>query len=86
MKDYVFSVTGRLHKGHLNGFVVIKGVVSNDPKRCSTFVHPGIGFLGHYKDGKPHGVCWRELLGGGWIYGEVNVEGLFTGILTIYFP
>ena len=86
LKGYVFLATGRLHRGLFDGFVVVQGIVSNDPKRCSTFVLPGIGFLGNYQNGRPHGVCWRELLGGGWIYGEVNDDGLFTGNTTTYFP
>ena len=77
--EFVFFATGRLHRGRFDGFVVVQGIVSNDPKHCSTFVIPGIGFLGHYKSGKPNGECWRELLGGAWIYGKVKEEGLFTG-------
>jgi len=77
--DYVFIATGHLHHGRLDGFVVVQGVMSNDPTSCSSFVVPGLGFIGHFKSGKPHGVCWRELLGG-WIYGEVDEAGHFTGI------
>jgi len=83
-EDYVFFATGRLHRGNFDGFVAVQGIVSNDPKRCSTFVHHGIGFLGHFKDGRPFGICWRELLGGGWLYGEVNEEGHFTGKPDIF--
>jgi hypothetical protein len=61
--------------------VVVQGIVSNDPKSyCSHLVAPGIGFVGHFKSGKPFGICWRELIGGGWIYGEVDQNGHFTGI------
>jgi hypothetical protein len=34
---------------------------------------------GHFKEGIPHGICWRGLFGGSWIYGRVNQEGLFSG-------
>ena len=66
--------------GKFHGFVVINGILSNDPKSsCAPSVNPGLGFIGHFNDGIPVGVCWRELLGGAWIYGEVNKEGLFSG-------
>ena len=75
----LFSATGRLHRGQLDGWVVMRGVVSNDPTSCSTFKADGLGFFGRFKNGKPHGVCWRELLGGGWLHGRVNDAGHFTG-------
>ena len=78
-EEAVFNATGRLHRGSFEGPVVMQGIVSNDPASCSQFVGPGLGFFGHFKSSRPHGVCWRELLGGGWIYGHVNDEGLFTG-------
>ena len=80
LEEHIFIATGRLHHGQFHGFVVIQGVLSNDPTSCSSFVHPGIGFVGNFKNGKPNGVGWRELLGGGWIFGELNEEGRFTGI------
>ena len=80
--QFLFVAKGRLRKGRLHGFVVINGILSNDPKsHCQSSITKGLGFIGHYKDGIPHGVCWRGLVGGAWIYGEVNEEGLFTGIL-----
>ncbi len=78
---YLIVASGRLRKGRLHGFVVINGVVSNDPKSsCQNSIFKGLGFVGHYKDGIPHGVCWKGLIGGAWIYGEVNEEGHFTGM------
>jgi hypothetical protein len=63
-----------------DGFVVVHGVLSNDWKwACAQTVTRGLGFVGHFKSGKPHGTCWRELVGGAWIYGEVDGEGHFTG-------
>ena len=73
-------VSGRLRHGRLNGLVTINGIVSNDPKTsCSKNVSPGLGFIGQLKDGIPVGVCWRGLLGGSWIFGKVNKDGLFSG-------
>ncbi len=80
LKEFAFVATGRLHRGCFEGFVVIQGILSNDPKgHCTNVVTPGIGFMGNFKSGKPHGVCWRELIGGSWIYGQVDDDGLFTG-------
>ena len=79
LKRYVWIASGRLHRGRFDGFVVVQGIISNDPQNCGSFAVHGINFVGHFKAGKPHGVCWRELLGGGWIYGEVNKDGDFTG-------
>ncbi len=60
--------------------VVMNGILSNDPKSpCSGESTFGLGFVGNFINGVPSGVCWRELFGGSWIYGEVNQEGLFTG-------
>ena len=73
-------VTGRLRRGLLHGFVVIIGTVSNDPKcACASAVTPSPGFIGHFQDGIPHGICWRGLVGDAWIYGEVDKDGHFTG-------
>ena len=82
---FLLVATGRLRQGRLHGFVVINGIISNDPKsHCQNSILQGIGFIGHYKDGIPHGVCWRGLTGGAWIHGEVNEEGYFTGIKTTF--
>jgi hypothetical protein len=87
MENYQLIATGRLRMGRLHGFVVMNGMVTNDPKSpCAQSVfHEGLGFIGHFKDGIPHGVCWRGLTGGAWIYGEVNDEGLFTGKIVSHF-
>jgi len=36
-------------------------------------------FLGHYKGGIPHGTCWLALRGGGWLVGQVDQNGQFSG-------
>ena len=79
-EKYLLIATGRLRRGRLHGFVVVNGVLSNDPKStCADVITSGVGFVGNFRDGVPHGVCWRELVGGPWIYGEVDKDGLFTG-------
>jgi hypothetical protein len=77
--------SGRLRRGKLHGLIAINGILSNDPKSyCQNEVVNGLGFVGHFKDGVPHGVCWRGLVGGAWIYGLVNEDGHFTGNLTAF--
>ena len=83
-EKYVMIATGRLRRGRLHGFVVVNGVLSNDPESlCATRIVGGVGFVGNFRDGVPHGVCWRDLVGGASIYGEVDKEGLFTGRFSI---
>ena len=80
MENFLVLATGRLRHGQLHGLVVINGGMSNDPRsRCQQAVITGLGFVGHFRDGVAVGPCWRELLGGAWIYGEVNEQGLFSG-------
>ena len=73
-------VVGHLHKGRLHGPVVMKGVFSMDPiGHCSNVPYDGLGFVGHFSNGIPTGICWRELHGGAWLYGKVGSMGQFTG-------
>lgn len=43
-----------------------------------------ITFIGHYRDGVPHGVCWEYREGGGFITGVPNNQGKFTGDKITY--
>ena len=36
-------------------------------------------FIGKYRNGKPAGNCWEYREGGGFIYGEPDDSGKFTG-------
>ena len=38
----------------------------------SSPTHPGVGFLGFYKNGLPHGHVWIETMGGGLLHGAVD--------------
>jgi hypothetical protein len=38
-----------------------------------------LAFVGHFKEGIPIGFCWKGLVGGSWIYGQVDERGEFTG-------
>ena len=75
-------VYGKLKLGKLHGLVKISGGFPNDPndKLCQNLVLDGLtGFFGRFEDGKPAGVCWKELDGGAFIYGHVDKNGDFTG-------
>jgi hypothetical protein len=83
MKEVLITkITGRLKSGKLHGLVVVEGTLSNDPnsEHCTNTMFDGLGFVGQFENGTPTGVCWKELHGGSWIYGEVNTEGQFSGI------
>ena len=73
-------VQGRLQNGKLEGLVVIRGIFSNDPQSlCLASKFQGLSFVGRFVDGHPTGTCWKGLIGGSWIVGEVDSEGEFTG-------
>lgn len=44
----------------------------------SFFTHPGIGYLGYYKDSKPFGTFWAGMLGGvkqnAFLHGNISAE------------
>ncbi len=76
----IMTIHGRLQHGQLHGMVLMFGILSNDPKSlCSRTVFNGLEFVGHFSHGKARGICWKRLIGGSWIYGEVDSEGEFTG-------
>lgn len=41
-------------------------------------------FVGIYRNGKPHGVCWRVIRGGGAVVGRVDEKGELSGIRVAY--
>ncbi len=41
-------------------------------------------FFGNHKNGKPHGVCWKVIKGGGCVVGRVDEDGELTGIRVAY--
>ena len=54
------------------------GISVRDPA-YSCVGQSGRGFIGVYKNGLPTGVCWQQLIGCSWLYGEVDDYGEFTG-------
>ena len=79
-KTHLIRIQGRLQNGKLHGLVVMIGIFSNDPQSlCSASRFQGTSFIGHFVNGHPVGTCWKGLIGGSWIVGEVDDEGEFTG-------
>ena len=57
------------------------GIMPMDPHgHCSEHISPGLSFIGYYENGQAKGPCWRQLVGGSWMYGIVNKNGEFTGV------
>ena len=71
---------GKLEDNKINSLTRMFGrvPVEND-RTCKSYVEPGLSFVGRIEDGIPVGVCWRGLIGGAWLYGEVDEIGEFTG-------
>ena len=68
----------------LEGFFV-RGILHGFVRR---FDEKGrLTFLGNYRNGRPYGVCWRIVRGGGAVMGRVNSKGQLTGMRIAYlFP
>lgn len=69
-----------MKNGKLHGLIQLfgKSTVSKDGS-CSDKIERGLGFIGRFTDGIPVGPCWRSLMGGSWLFGDVNASGEFTG-------
>ena len=79
-KDFSVLITGQLKESKLHGFVKMYGAVSADPESlCASNIDPILSFIGYFEAGIPSGICWRGLIGGAWLYGQVDANGDFTG-------
>ena len=75
-----FVIQTQLYKSKLHGIVRVWGKLPNDPKDdCELRMESGLGLICKYSNGIPSGKCWKGLLGGAWIYGEMTKDGEFTG-------
>ena len=62
------------------GIVQIFGTFTQHAEdACSESIFEGLSFVGRYENGRPIGVCWRQLIGGSWLYGLVDKDGRFSG-------
>ena len=75
-----FRIQTKICKGKLHGLVRIWGKFPRDPNDdCETRIVKGLGLICKYANGVPSGKCWKGLLGGSWIYGEMEEDGEFSG-------
>jgi hypothetical protein len=67
---------------NINCEVILEGVFNDGylegPVRGSD-CYGNLVFVGAYRKGLPHGVCWLAKEGQGWIHGPVNDRGHFSG-------
>ena len=76
----IVSIQGSLKNGKLHGLVEMYGILTRDPQdACAESIFEGLSFIGRYENGTPAGVCWRQLVGGSWLYGQVDKDGHFSG-------
>ena len=40
--------------------------------------------MNYFRNGKPHGVCWKVIRGGGAVVGRVDEKGELSGIRVAY--
>ena len=81
-KSPTLIINGILKNGKLHGLVQIYGVLPLDLNgycKKVNFDSNSLSFIGKYENGMPIGTCWRRLVGGAWMYGNVNRNGEFTG-------
>ena len=77
-------ILGKLKNGKLHGLIQTYGILSRDPiGQCPGSIFKGLSAIGWFENGTPVGVSWRQLVGGSWLYGNVDGNGEFTGIDTI---
>ena len=80
-----YFVRGKLKNGKLHGIVQNYGILSrNHEGRCSNIITPGLSFVGYFENGSPTGPCWRRLIGGSWLYGNLGENHEFTGTNIAY--
>lgn len=71
---------GRLKQGKLHGIVRRFGkIITNPAHLCGNRLFSGISYIGRHEDGVPVGPQWRVVIGSGYIYGNVDEKGEFTG-------
>ena len=69
----------------IHGIVQNYGILSrNHEGRCSNIITPGLSFVGYFENGSPTGPCWRRLIGGSWLYGNLDENHEFTGTNIAY--
>ena len=78
------SLFFRLKNSHVSGPVQMFGLLDNEVCDLDC-IESGLGYVGHYQNGKPVGHAWKGLKGGGWLHGRVDPkDGTFTGDSIAY--
>ena len=78
--QFPLVIHGKLHQNKLHGLTRIFGSISTETNTsCNSFLLPTLSFVGRFRNGVPHGYCWKGLIGGAWLYGLVDEKGQFTG-------
>ena len=78
-------IHAKMEDNHINGMIRIFGRLPVDKYNpCHWKLESGLSFIGRFEDGIPTGICWRGLIGGAWLYGEVDEIGEFTGDQIAY--
>ena len=69
-------------------FLLDETFFTSRSKTCTslltTFVSGRLAWAGLFKNGKSYGASWRGCVGGGFLYGLVGANGLFTGNNNAY--
>ena len=79
-KRFKIYIRGLLKNGKLHGVAQMFGISSMNPNgRCAKSVEKGLSFIGYFEEGQIVGHCWRQLIGGSWMYGKLNDQSEFTG-------
>ena len=80
MNHKKFEIQTQLHKSKVHGMLRVWGTFPADPNDdCPGRILGELGLVCIYSNGVPSGKCWRGLLGGAWIYGEMTEDGEFSG-------
>lgn len=72
---------------HINCQIIVEGIFNDGylegPVR-GLDPYGNLVFVGFYRKGLPFGECWLAKEGQGWLYGQVDDKGRFTGTHIAY--
>ena len=68
-----------------SNFLLDETFFTSRSKTCTSLLFLGrLAWAGLFKNGKSYGASWRGCVGGGFLYGSVGPNGLFTGNKNAY--
>ena len=81
-------VEGRFRDGCLHGLARLAGAeetpVHTQPLTRKLDAKRRLVWVGRYLGGRPSGVCWSFVSGGGMVVGKVDSEGKLTGDEVVF--